>query len=213
VAGRLRACAALPRRLSACATSAPSPRARVPGSQESSPSSEQRGSTGGTEAVRRPRGFRRRRGLPMRMIAIPEMPWTAFAPQNDVELSQPLLQMARQSILRSCASIPGGEGSASQDSSRALDRRLRHDTRRTGLLVLDEVGSLSQDSRNADLLFQGVSGRLASSPMGRAPPRLSTASSTTPTSSPLRGRATDARAACAPALHSKMAKVESNSAM
>jgi len=48
---------------------------------------------------------------------------------------------------------------ASQDSSRALDRRLRHYTSRTGLLVIDEVGYLSYDSRNADLLFQGVSRR------------------------------------------------------
>ena len=48
---------------------------------------------------------------------------------------------------------------AGQDSSRALDRRLRHYTSRTGLLVLDEVGYLSYDSRNADLLFQVVSRR------------------------------------------------------
>jgi hypothetical protein len=33
------------------------------------------------------------------MIAIPEMLWTAFAPQNDVELSQTLLQMAEQVCL------------------------------------------------------------------------------------------------------------------
>jgi DNA replication protein DnaC len=48
---------------------------------------------------------------------------------------------------------------ASQDSSRALDRRLRHYTSRTGLLVLDEVDYLSYDSRNANLLFQVVSRR------------------------------------------------------
>jgi len=43
---------------------------------------------------------------------------------------------------------------AGQDSSRTLDRRLRHYTSRTGLLVIDdEVAYLSYDSRNADLLF------------------------------------------------------------
>jgi DNA replication protein DnaC len=43
---------------------------------------------------------------------------------------------------------------AGQDSSRTLDRRLCHYTSRTGLLVIDdEVGYLSYDSRNADLLF------------------------------------------------------------
>lgn len=46
-----------------------------------------------------------------------------------------------------------------QDTSRALDRRLRHYTSRTGLLVIDEVGYLSYDARNADLLFQVVSRR------------------------------------------------------
>jgi len=47
----------------------------------------------------------------------------------------------------------------SQDSSRGLDRRLRHYTSRTALLVIDEVGYLSYDARNADLLFQVVSRR------------------------------------------------------
>ena len=46
-----------------------------------------------------------------------------------------------------------------QDTSRALDRRLRHYTSRTALLVIDEVGYLSYDARNADLLFQVVSRR------------------------------------------------------
>lgn len=47
----------------------------------------------------------------------------------------------------------------SQDSARGLDRRLRHYTTRTGLLVVDEIGYLSYDNRNADLLFQVVSRR------------------------------------------------------
>lgn len=46
-----------------------------------------------------------------------------------------------------------------QDSARGLDRRLRHYCSRTGLLVLDEVGYLSYDARNADLLFQVISRR------------------------------------------------------
>jgi DNA replication protein DnaC len=46
-----------------------------------------------------------------------------------------------------------------QDSARALDQRLRHYCTRTGLLVLDEIGYLSYDNRNADLLFQVVSRR------------------------------------------------------
>lgn len=46
-----------------------------------------------------------------------------------------------------------------QDSARGLDRRLRHYCNRTGLLVIDEVGYLSYDARNADLLFQVVSRR------------------------------------------------------
>ena len=45
-----------------------------------------------------------------------------------------------------------------QDSSRALEQRLRHYAK-TSLLVLDEVGYLAFDNRNADLLFQVVSRR------------------------------------------------------
>jgi len=45
-----------------------------------------------------------------------------------------------------------------QDSSRALERRLRYYAN-VGLLVLDEVGFLAFDNRNADLLFQLVSRR------------------------------------------------------
>lgn len=45
-----------------------------------------------------------------------------------------------------------------QDSARALDARFRHYSN-TALLVVDEIGYLSYDSRNADLLFQIVSRR------------------------------------------------------
>jgi DNA replication protein DnaC len=48
---------------------------------------------------------------------------------------------------------------AAQESARALDRRLRFYGTQLGLLILDEVGYLSYDSRNADLLFQVVSRR------------------------------------------------------
>jgi DNA replication protein DnaC len=48
---------------------------------------------------------------------------------------------------------------AGQDSARGLDRRLRHYSTRTTLLIIDEIGYLSHDSRNADLLFQIVSRR------------------------------------------------------
>lgn len=48
---------------------------------------------------------------------------------------------------------------AAQDSARGLDRRLRHYGSRTTLLVIDEIGYLSYDNRNADLLFQIVSRR------------------------------------------------------
>ena len=48
---------------------------------------------------------------------------------------------------------------AGQESARGLDHRLRHYCSRTGLLVIDEVGYLSYDTRNADLLFQVVSRR------------------------------------------------------
>ncbi len=47
---------------------------------------------------------------------------------------------------------------AAQDSARALDRRIRHYNRAT-LLVVDEIGYLSYDNRNADLFFQVVSRR------------------------------------------------------
>ena len=47
---------------------------------------------------------------------------------------------------------------ASQESARALDRRLRYYAN-VSLLVLDEVGYLAFDNRNADLLFQVVSRR------------------------------------------------------
>lgn len=47
---------------------------------------------------------------------------------------------------------------AAQESARALDRRLRYYAA-IGLLVLDEIGFLAFDNRNADLLFQVVSRR------------------------------------------------------
>jgi DNA replication protein DnaC len=45
-----------------------------------------------------------------------------------------------------------------QESTRALDRRLRFYASRA-LLCIDEIGYLSYDTRNADLLFQVVSRR------------------------------------------------------
>lgn len=45
-----------------------------------------------------------------------------------------------------------------QESSRGLERRLRHYAKQS-LLVVDEVGYLAFDNRNADLLFQVVSRR------------------------------------------------------
>jgi DNA replication protein DnaC len=45
-----------------------------------------------------------------------------------------------------------------QESARALARRLHHYATR-GLLVIDEIGYLSYDTRAADLLFQVVSRR------------------------------------------------------
>ncbi len=47
---------------------------------------------------------------------------------------------------------------AAQDSARSLERRFRHYCRPT-LLCLDEIGYLSYDARNADLLFQIISRR------------------------------------------------------
>jgi DNA replication protein DnaC len=45
-----------------------------------------------------------------------------------------------------------------QESARALDNRLKHYAK-IGLLIVDEVGYLAFDNRNADLLFQVVSRR------------------------------------------------------
>ena len=45
-----------------------------------------------------------------------------------------------------------------QESARALDRRLRYYAK-IGLLLIDEIGFLAFDNRNADLLFQVVSRR------------------------------------------------------
>ena len=45
---------------------------------------------------------------------------------------------------------------AAQDSARALDRRLKHYAR-VHCLIVDELGYLSYDSRNADLLYQALS--------------------------------------------------------
>jgi DNA replication protein DnaC len=47
---------------------------------------------------------------------------------------------------------------AAQDSARSLERRLRHYAKQN-LLVIDEVGYLAFDNRNADLLFQVVARR------------------------------------------------------
>lgn len=47
---------------------------------------------------------------------------------------------------------------SAQESARALDRRLRYYASRP-LLCIDEIGYLSYDARNADLLFQVVSRR------------------------------------------------------
>lgn len=46
-----------------------------------------------------------------------------------------------------------------QESARSLDRRLKYYSNRIGLLVLDELGYLSYDARNADLLYQVISRR------------------------------------------------------
>jgi DNA replication protein DnaC len=47
---------------------------------------------------------------------------------------------------------------AGQESARALDRRLKYFSK-IGLLIIDEIGFLAFDNRNADLLFQVVSRR------------------------------------------------------
>lgn len=52
----------------------------------------------------------------------------------------------------------------SQESARALDRRLKHYAR-VGVLAIDEIGYLSYDTRNADLLFQLVSMRYERKPL------------------------------------------------
>jgi DNA replication protein DnaC len=52
----------------------------------------------------------------------------------------------------------------SQDSARALDRRLKFYERPT-VLCIDEVGYLPYDARNADLLFQVVSRRYEEKPI------------------------------------------------
>jgi len=52
----------------------------------------------------------------------------------------------------------------SQDSARALERRLKHYERPT-VLCIDEVGYLPYDARNADLLFQVVSRRYEEKPL------------------------------------------------
>jgi len=59
-----------------------------------------------------------------------------------------LFVTAAQMLLDLCA----------QDSARALDRRLKHYAR-PRLLCIDEVGYLSYDNRNADLLYEVVSRR------------------------------------------------------
>jgi DNA replication protein DnaC len=53
----------------------------------------------------------------------------------------------------------------SQDSARALDRRLKLYCSRVGLLVIDEIGYLAYDARSADLLFQVVSRRYEKKPL------------------------------------------------
>lgn len=47
---------------------------------------------------------------------------------------------------------------AGQESARALDRRLKYYAA-IGLLIVDEIGFLAFDNRNADLLFQVISRR------------------------------------------------------
>jgi DNA replication protein DnaC len=53
----------------------------------------------------------------------------------------------------------------SQDSARALDRRLKLYCSRAALLVIDEIGYLAYDARSADLLFQVVSRRYEKKPL------------------------------------------------
>jgi DNA replication protein DnaC len=51
-----------------------------------------------------------------------------------------------------------------QESGRALERRLKHYAR-FGLLCIDEIGYLSYDERNADLLFRVISMRYEKKPV------------------------------------------------
>lgn len=51
-----------------------------------------------------------------------------------------------------------------QESARALERRLKHYAR-FGLLCIDEIGYLSYDDRNADLLFRVISMRYEKKPV------------------------------------------------
>ena len=53
---------------------------------------------------------------------------------------------------------------ASQESARALDRRMKHYAR-VGLLCIDEIGYLEYEQRSADLLFQLVSKRYENKPL------------------------------------------------
>jgi DNA replication protein DnaC len=48
---------------------------------------------------------------------------------------------------------------SAQESARSLDRRLRYYANKVRVLVIDEIGYLSYDARNADLLYQVVSRR------------------------------------------------------
>jgi len=53
---------------------------------------------------------------------------------------------------------------SAQESARGLDRRLKHYAR-VGLLAIDEIGYLSYEVRNADLLFQLISMRYEKKPL------------------------------------------------
>ena len=71
-----------------------------------------------------------------------------IAHQSIVAGHSVLFVTAAQMLLDLCA----------QDSARALDRRLKHYAR-PRLLCIDEVGYLSFDNRNADLLYEVISRR------------------------------------------------------
>jgi DNA replication protein DnaC len=66
----------------------------------------------------------------------------------------PALQTSHNALFITAAQMLLDRGG--QDSARALDRRLRFYASRP-LLCIDEIGYLSYDARNADLLFQVVS--------------------------------------------------------